>query len=75
MRLARSKEKARNFWVVYKRNYEYIRDKGEPEYKDGVELAEIVSSMREIMKKRRFYPTSVYCSLRVAFVSVLIGDG
>jgi uncharacterized protein YjbJ (UPF0337 family) len=36
-----------------RKKYGYIRDKAELEYKDGVELAEIVSSIREIMTKKK----------------------
>jgi uncharacterized protein YjbJ (UPF0337 family) len=42
---------------ILRKKYGYIRDKAEPEYKDSVELAEIVSSIREIMtKKKDFMP-------------------
>jgi uncharacterized protein YjbJ (UPF0337 family) len=36
-----------------RKKYGYIRDKAELEYKDGVELAEIVSSIREIMTRKK----------------------
>ena len=38
---------------LLRKKYGYIRDKAEPEYKDSVELAEIVSSIREIMTKKK----------------------
>jgi uncharacterized protein YjbJ (UPF0337 family) len=38
---------------LLRKKYGYIRDKAELEYKDGVELAEIVSSIREIMTKKK----------------------
>jgi uncharacterized protein YjbJ (UPF0337 family) len=42
---------------LLQKKYGYIRDKAELEYKDSVELAEIVSSIREIMTiKRDFLP-------------------
>ena len=42
---------------LLQKKYGYIRDKSELEYKDSVELAEIVSSIREIMtKKKDFMP-------------------
>jgi uncharacterized protein YjbJ (UPF0337 family) len=37
---------------LLRKQYGYIRDKAEPEYKDHVELAEIVSRIRKIMTKR-----------------------
>jgi uncharacterized protein YjbJ (UPF0337 family) len=37
---------------LLRKKYGFIRDKAEPGYKDSVELAEIVSSIREIMTKR-----------------------
>jgi len=37
---------------LLRKKYGYIKDKAEPEYKDSVELAEIVSSIREIMTKK-----------------------
>lgn len=37
---------------LLQKKYGYIRDKAELEYKDSVELAEIVSSIREIMTKK-----------------------
>ena len=37
---------------LLQKKYGCIRDKAELEYKDSVELAEIVSSIREIMKKK-----------------------
>jgi uncharacterized protein YjbJ (UPF0337 family) len=37
---------------LLQRKYGYIRDKAELEYKDSVELVEIVSSIREIMTKK-----------------------
>ena len=48
----------------------YIRDKAEMEYKDSLELAEIVSSISEIMKKKILWQlhlllaTGSLCSLR-----------
>jgi uncharacterized protein YjbJ (UPF0337 family) len=36
-----------------RKKYGYIRDKAELGYKDGVELAEIVSSIREIMTRKK----------------------
>jgi uncharacterized protein YjbJ (UPF0337 family) len=42
---------------LLRKKYGYIRDKTELEYKDSVELVEIVGSMREIMtKKKDFMP-------------------
>jgi uncharacterized protein YjbJ (UPF0337 family) len=42
---------------LLQKKYGYIRDKAELEYKDGVELAEIVGSIREIMTmKKDFMP-------------------
>jgi uncharacterized protein YjbJ (UPF0337 family) len=38
---------------LLQKKYGYIRDKAEPEYKDSVELAEIVSSIREIMIEKK----------------------
>ena len=38
---------------LLRKKYGYIRDKAELEYKDGVELAEIVSSIRDIMTKKK----------------------
>jgi uncharacterized protein YjbJ (UPF0337 family) len=38
---------------ILQKKYGYIRDKTELEYKDTVELAEIVSSIREIMTKKK----------------------
>ena len=38
---------------LLRKKYGYIRDKAELEYKDGVELAEIVSSIREIMTRKK----------------------
>jgi uncharacterized protein YjbJ (UPF0337 family) len=38
---------------LLQKRYGYIRDKAEPEYKDTVELAVIVSSIREIMTKKK----------------------
>ena len=38
---------------LLRKKYGYIKDKAEPEYKDSVELAEIVSSIREIMTKNK----------------------
>jgi len=37
---------------LLQKRYGYIRDKAEPEYKDTVELAVIVSSIREIRTKK-----------------------
>ena len=40
-----------------RKKYGYIRDKTEMEYKDSVELVEIIGNMREIMtKKKDFMP-------------------
>ena len=39
---------------LLRKQYGYIRDKAELEYKDSVELVEIVSSISEIMKKKDF---------------------
>ncbi len=40
-----------------RKKYGYIRDKTELEYKDSVELVEIIGNMREIMtKKKDFMP-------------------
>ena len=42
---------------LLRKKYGYIRDKAELEYKDSVELLEILSSVREIMtKKKDFMP-------------------
>ena len=38
---------------LLRKQYGYIRDKAELEYKDSVELAEIVSSIRGIMTKKK----------------------
>jgi len=38
---------------LLRKKYGYIRYKAKLEYKDGVELAEIISSMREIMTKNK----------------------
>ena len=38
---------------LLQKKYGYIRDKAELEYKDSVELAEIVSRIREIMTKKK----------------------
>ena len=38
---------------LLQKKYGYIRDKAEPEYQDFVGLAEIVSSIREIMTKKK----------------------
>ena len=38
---------------LLQKKYGYIRDKTDPEYKDSVELAEIVSSIRKIMTKKK----------------------
>jgi uncharacterized protein YjbJ (UPF0337 family) len=38
---------------LLRKKYGYIRDKAELEYKDSVELAEIVSSIREIMTQKK----------------------
>lgn len=38
---------------LLQKKYGYIRDKGELEYEDSVELAEIVSSIREIMTRKK----------------------
>lgn len=38
---------------LLRKKYGYIRDKGELEYKDSVELAEVVSSIRELMTTRK----------------------
>jgi len=38
---------------LLQKKHGYIRDKAEVEYKDSVELAEIVSSIREIMKQKK----------------------
>ena len=37
---------------LLQKRYGYIREKAEPEYKDSVELAAIVSSIRRIMVKK-----------------------
>ena len=37
---------------LLRKKYGYIKDKAELEYKDGVELAEIVSRIREIMTQK-----------------------
>ena len=38
---------------LLQKKHGYIRDKAKPKYKDSVELAEIVSSIREIMIKKK----------------------
>ena len=38
---------------LIQKKYGYIRDKSELEYKDSVELAEIVSSIRDVMTKKK----------------------
>ena len=38
---------------LLRKKYGYIKDKAELKYKDSVELAEIVSSIREIMTKKK----------------------
>jgi uncharacterized protein YjbJ (UPF0337 family) len=38
---------------LLQKKYGYIRDKTELEYKDSVELAEIVSSIRQVMTKKK----------------------
>ena len=38
---------------LLRKKYGYIREKAEPEYKDSVELAEIVSRIREVMTKKK----------------------
>ena len=38
---------------LLQKKYGYIKDKADPEYKDSVELAEIVSRIREIMTKNK----------------------
>jgi uncharacterized protein YjbJ (UPF0337 family) len=38
---------------LLRKKYGYISDKAELEYKDSVEMAEIVSNIREIMTKRK----------------------
>ena len=38
---------------LLRKQYGYIRNKAELEYKDGVELAKIVSCIREIMTKKK----------------------
>jgi uncharacterized protein YjbJ (UPF0337 family) len=38
---------------LLQKKHGYIRDKAELEYKDSVELAEIVSSIREIMTRKK----------------------
>ena len=38
---------------LLQKRYGYIRNKAEPEYKDSVELAEIVSSIREVMTMKK----------------------
>ena len=45
-----------------RKKYGYIRDKAELEYKDGVELAEIVSSIREIMTREVIAKLFQICS-------------
>jgi uncharacterized protein YjbJ (UPF0337 family) len=42
---------------LLRKRYGYVRDKAEPEYKDTVELVEIIGRIREIMaKKKDFMP-------------------
>jgi uncharacterized protein YjbJ (UPF0337 family) len=51
---------------LLQKKYGYIRDKAEPEYKDSVELAEIissVSSIRKIMTGKKDIMTIVFIAL------------
>jgi len=45
---------------LLRKKYGYIRDKTELEYKDRVELLEIISSIREIMKKKEDFIPFAY---------------
>jgi uncharacterized protein YjbJ (UPF0337 family) len=55
--LCESEGKGEKLSGLLQKKYGYIRDKTELEYKDSVELAEIISSIREIMtKKEDFMP-------------------
>jgi uncharacterized protein YjbJ (UPF0337 family) len=47
------KGKGEKLLGLLRKKYGYIRYKAKLEYKDGVELAEIISSMREIMTKNK----------------------
>ncbi len=38
---------------LLRKKYGYIRDKPEPEYKDSVELAAIVSNIRDVMTQKK----------------------
>ena len=46
--------KGEKFLGLLRKQYGFIRDKAELEYKDSVALAEIVSSISKIMKKTDF---------------------
>lgn len=43
--------KSERLFGLLQKKYGWIRDKAELEYQDSVELAEIISSIREVMKK------------------------
>ena len=45
---------------LLQKNYGYIKDKAELEYKDGVALAEIVSSIRAIMTNKKDIKTIAF---------------
>ena len=45
---------------LLRKKYGYIRDKAELEYKDSFELAEIVSSIREIMTNKNYIMTIAF---------------
>ena len=51
--LAEIEGKSEKLLGLLRKKYGYIRDKAELEYKDSVEMAEIVSSIREIMTTRK----------------------
>jgi len=45
---------------LLRKKYGYIRDKAEPEYQDSVEMAQLVSSIREIMTKNKDFMPFTY---------------
>lgn len=60
--LAEIEGKAEILLGLLQKKYGYIRDKAEVEYKDTVELAEILSRIREIMTKKKD-------SMAIAFIA------
>ncbi len=51
--LGEIKGKGEKLLGLLQKKYGYIRDKAELEYKDSVELAEIVSRIREVMTQKK----------------------